>query len=870
MMSFNPLAILQERQCSHVYDSIDSGRAANAIKECDALLAKEPNLHLASALKSVALCRANRKDEANEIANRLIKLDGAVLHTSILNVIAMALSSLDRQGDEAIVYDNASKAHPNDVDLGAKACLAMTRSRQWQKMQQTALRTYKAAIANTKKGKETDDLYFWWSMQAYCLAAEDVDVQGYQLALPLAQRMIAKHIETKAFADRSDECMFLYARILQKSGKGSLSKALEVLSGEPLGRALCERSMTLSLLRRDIQKQKEDWRTIFSESVNALGSAMRNWTDVEDAVESAVKLAGSSDGGSDAVRQLQASLSRMANASKKDRTARLSQILLIRVARESSHQDLVEGLNFMKLLSEFFDDFSSKACTYEDLSPAVRICSEQEKQTFLQKVASISRQDNDRPFEDDAQLNTVMNALKLERLLQDTSTCDAASEVDFALRCLRFHVRSQTLVKDLLRTEMQPCDDFALLCAQVLLHAAYLEPNNDIHLRLALTVLRECLERSPKAYRLRIIYVRLLLRSGAVNEARLQFNALGVKGVQYDTLGWTIAENFAHHTLLLRPGSEEEREYLALLRQMRGVWREGQVQVPAMACKALEHGTFSRVEEILKFGERLTWSVARHSHITESLRLECMSIGTGAGLERLKAEFVETQKAIAEGKGYDQRDHRVMPDYLSSPHTNIAALTLSSPADTCDSRVNVHALFVAKAFGLELIKQVDDETVSPSQGPPHLNKIAETLQSGHSLREAETQDAYVAMYKGMDEAIKDFGRASYIALGFACSALELTHFLNKIEVETAVRISAMDGLQKIEERAKLWLEDLRTAPLNPSDQQSDGQWFTLLASLTSSKHDSMNVLVEEGRKAKARTITAIEAILERIASLEQH
>lgn len=669
-MSFNPVTLLQERQCAPIYDDIDTGRNSAAVKRCDDLLKQQPNLHLASSLKSIALYRQGKKKEASEVAEKLINLSPSSLNSSILAPLCMTLQNLGRDQDEADLLEKYSKAQPGSIEWAKKACISFIRTKQWQKVQQSALKIHKTI--STKKG--SDDLYFWWSMQAYCLIANDSSLMGHALALPLAHRMITKQMETIPLGQNSDEVLYLSARIMQKEGEKAWQEALTLLNENETSKILCAKSLSLQALRHELRQSTGQWNVINTEAIKALDDGVRNWQAVEAAVESALAMAETTSKPA-SIRFVEEKFLKLARQDKRDRTTRLAPLHLLKRTTETKQQSALQMINLVQLFSSYFDDFKGKGCVYEDLEVYLSLATEQERQTILQKLTEEENKlQSAKPMASLDELYGLLNIVKLKRAMQDVTKIDAASEEGLALSYAQLYAKSLKISKDLPKTEMQPGDDFALLTVQALINASFIrrkrgEKDWQNTLFLASTVMKEALKHSPKAYKLRILQVRLFLQFGSVDQARTQFESLGIKAVQYDTLGWILAHRYAHSTLLLPPSSEEERKWLISMRQMRNVWQEGKSQVPEMVCRAMEHGTFSRVEELLLFGEKLTKSIARQLHLVEAARLELMNINPGIHEGVMKNELQEAKQIALANKLYDQRDKSVILNLLP-PHAD--------------------------------------------------------------------------------------------------------------------------------------------------------------------------------------------------------
>lgn len=592
-------------------------------------------------------------------------IDKATDNTTMLTPLCMALTSLDRPHDEAKMLDAASKASPNSIDIGAKAFTAMVKAKEWQKAQQTSLRLHKLI---STKDKSNDD-YFWSSMQAYSLIATDSSLPGSQLALPLAQRMIAKHLESHPIGPRSDEIMFLYITILRKMGEPQRKNALKLLNSEERGRELCKRSMTLAMLRYELMEECEDWQTIYDEAITALEEGERNWSRVQEAVKAAIHI--------DSLKDIESRFVKLSETKTKDRTLKLAPLYLIKAVRDARKEDSISSaLNLLDLFLFYYKSFSTKACAYEDLAPYVPLLSEQEVQSALQVLQVDAKPPAGRSFADMSSLYVNLNACKLARLMLPKVATTVESELQSGQDFFALYLCAIPLGKDLPKTEMQPADDYALLSAQTLIQASVMQRESgdksaNVSFLLAIVILSTALRYSPRGYRLRVLLIQLLRQFGNADLARKEYEEIGIKAIQQDTLGWILASRSSTIISQLNPDSQEELSYTTAVSRLQTVWKEGRTQVPPMVAKAFASGIFSRVEELVDFGQRLENSLTKWLVAVETARLSKSQKKSDEVAEAL----LECVASLAKNKISDQQDHHVLLNLMPNSCHSIEALT---------------------------------------------------------------------------------------------------------------------------------------------------------------------------------------------------
>lgn len=832
------------------------------MKQCNSLLASQPGLYLASALKSIALIRLGRKEEANAVVDALIKSQAAVKNVPILTPLCMALTQLDRTLDEVEVLEAASKASPNSIDVGSKALTAMIKAKQWQKVQQTSLRLHKQVSIKDKSNTD----YFWSSMQAYSLIASNPSLPGSQLALPLAQRMIVKELEIHPIGPNSDEIMFLYATILREMGANQRQEALKLLNSEERGKDLCKRSMTLAMLRYELMEECGDWKTIYNESLEALEGGDRSWSRVQEAVKAAVKLAFED---LQALKDLELRFKVLSTTKEKDRTLKLAPLYLIKEVKstEIAPTEQLEASSLLGPIVDYYKTFGSKACAFEDLTPYVLLLSEQEIQDYLQLLEQDAKAPLNQYFTDLNSLCLNLNACKLARLMQSKESISAQSELDKAKELFSLYLCAITIGKDLPKTEMQPADDYALLSVQALIHASVLqrESKNETTTSTFITavvLLTLALQYSPRGYRLRVLLIQLLRQYGAVDLLREEYEQIGVKAIQQDTLGWILSSRSSTLTNLVKPDSKEEKSFATALHRLRRVWKEGKIQVPQMISKAFENGIFSRVEELVDFGEKLDHSMARWLLTIETARNKSL---LKTSTKVISQELQACSTSLLSNEVSDQQDYHVLLNLMPYSCPHIETLT------SCGPRVHP-GLNYLKAMLLVAM-------VHYGQSP---EKKAEFTEASDDLTESEFGLYYLAnaLENGDDEEAKSAAERLLDMVKKEVDSKDAADLPCKIQYPTAIALEAYHLISTVKERkeaSKIDLEQVQIvlASMVESIKKSTSttvpaildDWALLLNKLPSGLRggdDGQTLLRKKAKELTRASESANNALVERL------
>jgi N-terminal acetyltransferase B complex non-catalytic subunit len=146
-----------------VYDALDARNPRQAIKHCNALLAKAP-YPLVKALKALALERTGKHDEAAALAREVA--ESQTTDEVTLSTLAMVLRVQGRAEEATAAYASAVQRRPDSEELATQLFCCHMRARAYAPAQLLALRMY--------KGFPSPDapLYLSWAVAALLLQAD--------------------------------------------------------------------------------------------------------------------------------------------------------------------------------------------------------------------------------------------------------------------------------------------------------------------------------------------------------------------------------------------------------------------------------------------------------------------------------------------------------------------------------------------------------------------------------------------------------------------------------------------------------------------------------------------------------------------------
>ncbi|KAN0064894.1 mitochondrial distribution and morphology [Thecaphora frezii] len=686
MAAFNPMAMLAERACAPIYNAIDTGNSALAIKHADKVLASQPNMSLASALKTIALIRTGKKAEASKICDELVKRDltrsgdEAAIHP-----LTWSLSRLGRGSDEVALLEKACKAQPTNEDLARQAVFAMIKHKHYQKAQQTSLKMHKS-FDSARKDRKLRWQYFWWSIQSYILLSRHKSEPGAALALPLCERMIDNHEKTQPLDENAEEELSLRLMVLLKQGKKADAFKLLSNPGSP-GDKICQQSLSLEFQRRELAEELNEWPFVRDEARVKLEAGSRNWAHMVAFIRASAK------NGASAMEQAKEFVDSLASSQtgSKDRSTRLAQLELER-ADPAASSAVESSARTSHLIASYFETFGTKPCCYEDLLPYLALLSSAEREELGSKLDGLRKQ---LPVKDEKDLRWNINIAKLQRSMLPKDQITLQNELETAAERLREYLQGLEIGKSLPDTEMQPADDLALLGSQSLVSAYSLSPEHSIGLlQQVVAVLEFACGKSKKGYQLRMLLIRCYLILGCFDRASIHYNLVGIKAIQNDTLSHLISDRASSFTACASPSAAEAKSAKSGPRPLvskaiaaaEEIYSENQRSTPEMVVKCFEHGTFSRVEEFVDFGEAIDRSIQRQLLRVESARTKRLGLASSAVSEsdrqRLNQEIAALMEAVKRDLTlacHDQRDFAILPNFQPLDTPSIMEQTALGP-----------------------------------------------------------------------------------------------------------------------------------------------------------------------------------------------
>ena len=123
---------VSERRLRPIYDWLDNGNNKKALQEADKVLKKQPEFQCCKVLKSLALLRLGRENEAQPILDAVLG-EGST-DDGTLQAMTIAFRELQQPEKICVMYENATKREQNE-ELLSHLFMSYVRMGNYKKQQ---------------------------------------------------------------------------------------------------------------------------------------------------------------------------------------------------------------------------------------------------------------------------------------------------------------------------------------------------------------------------------------------------------------------------------------------------------------------------------------------------------------------------------------------------------------------------------------------------------------------------------------------------------------------------------------------------------------------------------------------------------------
>ncbi|PIA13228.1 hypothetical protein COEREDRAFT_83640 [Coemansia reversa NRRL 1564] len=678
---------MEARKLRPVYDALERSDSAQALRECERLLHKQPNFYSARALKTFILARTGRIVEALALGQSLLDTPKALENQHVQQGLSLAYRVLNRPEDEITVYNTALSFTPESETLHCKVYMAAARSGLFKEQ-------HMAAVNLNKKFK--DKKYVWWLVISLLLHGKHsgVDLPSSQVQLKLAERMGEKALAEGQLT--TGEELRIYLEVLETLGKHE--QMINILGANDSLVAIVENDPDLITQNISLLLKTGAFDKAIDAAVKAYDTR-DNWADFElymDATVKSIDQAAVDEAAKRAAAStICSNLRRWASARDRARGAKLALVSLSIRLYKAGYGELANDLvgSPGELIWSYVDEFQHKAICYSDIMQFINAHVRSTDENVLDTAAlkyheeSLNARLNDArdsSCQDESATQSWVNLEKIRYLLQALrrETDPKAWVADIEL-LLEF-----ALVSNAARKRRPSCSDMAVIASQRIIQSAVLaygDPSKRGKLASALfktaCVLEAAIQHNSESFLLRLYSIRVYIYLSCYERAKTNYDVLSIKNIQHDTLGHlVIGQGMALGCFV--PDLDLCYDSVAFYDQSRS-------KIPREIEKVYYEGTYSNVSDFLEFQDNLLRSVQRECTHRHALRGEAFEHGCDKGiLAKWREADVTSIKHTEETLNtlHDNRDVSVMGLLTPAdlPQWNLELLTRATPMPGSD------------------------------------------------------------------------------------------------------------------------------------------------------------------------------------------
>ncbi|XP_053680205.1 phagocyte signaling-impaired protein [Anopheles nili] len=631
-----------ERKLRPIWESIEIGNYKKALQDVEKMLKKKPTLQCARALKAWAYQRLGRTEDSAPLIAALE--EEQPIEATTLHALTLCYKETHQLEKICTLFSNAVRQVPGSEELLSQLFIAYMRIDDFKSLQSVALQLYKLRPRNS---------YYFWAVVSVVLQAlrgpETDNTQKVQLLLVLAQRMVDKFIAENKL-DGAQEAQ-LYLQILQEQHK--YGEAYEFLQG-----ALCQKLYPGApvYLKIDLLKKLNKWGELNRFLKELLLQEQDRWDYYQDYINSTfelIKAGDKPDGADHTVEMCHEFLCGVIEAQpKKFRGPYLARLELNRRMVEQRYaEDQLFG-KMADMLAEYFELFADKPCCALDMKLFLEFVKPaQEKRALASKLMNGLGLSSATLPASKEQMQRHICTLQIARYSgAHAIVSEELLHAIYTSLSLHYEHGYNAYGQGLLVTDMGPSDAYALLAAQIMYERAWRLQRSEPAIE-ALCLLNHLLANSVNNFHAKLLALQLYNRLGLTQAAHAVYEALDIKHIQLDSLGYLHCAQLANSGFPALAKTTYEYTLYFFLND-----NDANSEFP----KAVYNfGTFSKLVEIIDFRSKLANSY--HFMLVSVETLLLMVVSFGGILPQLLAAYRQTrpkphEDRIRWDKLHDNRD----------------------------------------------------------------------------------------------------------------------------------------------------------------------------------------------------------------------
>ncbi|KAG4097911.1 hypothetical protein H8356DRAFT_1674383 [Neocallimastix lanati (nom. inval.)] len=644
---------MSDRAVNNIYDAIYNENYRLALTLSNKALKKFHNDPAINAMKSLALVKLYRYDEAEELARSV--METKPVDETILQALNLTLKDLEKYDEIAELFKNAFDSDQTNEEYANQYYMALTKTNNFELQKQTALKLNKLfsnSVVN-RKGK-----YFCWAIMSLILQSRYQNDCPKAIINKLSEQMVLKAIEKEFITDY--EGLFMYLTILMDQDRNK--EALDILNGE-LGSKCIKIETERNRLNIELNRKTKQWnklieicKAIIENNDHDNFNCFYNIIDALFILLEENVLAIDYLNNEDFINVYDW-IKKIQNEELKNGMNKIKRAPFI--AEIELEKRIIEMTGFAmekhkNIFINYIKNFGDKYCCFEDLLPYLDMLNSDELlNSFKSELNSLIKTN-------DLTVNDIQRNINIEKIFFYIGY-DINNEEDvknYVKKLISLYEDTLPFGTKLEDTERQFGDDYLVLAVSLLIDY-YKSTKKTCYVYEAIAILERGLEKSKFNFQFKIILMRLYSILGDVFRTNDLSGSLNLRSIQFDTLSFLYTEGMDSLYISQIP--------LHIYNLYLSIYKSNRIETPDVITQAYKNETYSKIIEILEFYNRLNNSIQQILYHQQIIRIETTQVFNTIDkinnyLTSINDKYIDiTDEYLA--KCTDNRDYKVFANW---------------------------------------------------------------------------------------------------------------------------------------------------------------------------------------------------------------
>ncbi|ORX46386.1 hypothetical protein BCR36DRAFT_585202 [Piromyces finnis] len=650
---------MSDRAVNNIYDAIYNENYRLALTLSNKALKKFHNDPAINAMKSLALVKLEKYEEAEEIAKFV--MESKPVEETILQALNLTLKDLQKYDEIVELFQNAFEADITNEEYANQYFMAITRINNYDLQKQTALKLNKlfSNSSSNKKGK-----YFCWAIMSLILQSRYQKDCPKALITKLAEQMILKAIEKDFIIDY--EGLFMYLTILIDQER--YKEALDILNGD-LGSKCIKIETERNRLNIELNRKTKQWEQLIKVCQDIIeNNDHDNFTCFYNIIDALFILIEENVLAIDYLNNetfinVYDWIKKIQEEELKNGISKIKRAPFIAEIELEKKIINMTGFTMDKhknILIEYVKKFGDKYCCFEDLLPYLEILDSDEL------INDFKAELNKLIKSTDINVNDIQRNVNIEKInfYLGYKINNEEEMKQYVKKLISLYEETLPFGTKLEDTERQFGDDYLVIAASLLIDY-YKLTDKTCYIYQAIAILEHGLEKSKFNFQFKIILMRLYSILGDAFRTTELSRSLNLRSIQFDTLSFLYTEGMDSLNIVQIP--------LHIYNLCLSIYKSNNIEVPDVITQAYKNETYSKIIEILDFYNKLNNSIQQvlfHQQIIRIQTLQAFNTvdKVNSYLSSVDDKYIDiTEEYLS--KCTDNRDYKVFAHWKNEKTT---------------------------------------------------------------------------------------------------------------------------------------------------------------------------------------------------------